>query len=124
MRLAYDSSDAGAGGAADNGSLEAVTEECAEYGSARSPDQGSFAWTDAALVAVTVVVPAVMVLIVVVPPVVIVVSAVVAVGVAVLPASAAAANAAVERLVASVIAMVAIIPVLRTSGKDAGGQEQ
>jgi hypothetical protein len=115
MRLAYDSSDAGTGGAADNGSFEAVTEECPEYGSARSPDEGSLARTDTALVAVTVVVPAVVVVLTVV------VSAVVVVGVVVLPTSAAAANAAVERLVASVIAMVAIIPVLRTSGKDAGG---
>ena len=109
MRLAYDSSDARTGDSADNGSFEAVTEDCPEYGSARSPDDGSFAWTNAALVAVTVIVLAV----VVIPTVV--VSAVVVV----LPASAAAANAPVERLVASVIAMV--IPVLRTSGKDAGG---
>jgi hypothetical protein len=65
MRLAYDSSDARTGGAADNGSFEAVTEDCPEYGSASSPDEGSLAWTDAALVAVTVVVLAVAVLAVV-----------------------------------------------------------
>src|SRR5579872_31973 len=133
MLLAYHSSDARTGDTTDNGSFEAVTEDCAKYGSARSPDEGSLAGTDAALIAVTVVILAVVVLAAVVPAVVVlavvvlavvvpavVVPAIVAAGVVVLPTSAAAANAPVERLVVSVIAMV--IPVLRTSGKDAGGE--
>jgi len=142
MRLADDGADARASGTADNGSFDALAEECAQYGPACPANEGSFAGTDAALVAVIVAVLAVVVLTVVIPAVVVltvlvltvvvltvtvpavVVVVVVVVRVAVLSASAAAANAVVERLVVSVIVVVARIPVLGTSGKNADRQQQ
>src|SRR5579872_4172639 len=101
MRLAYHSSDARTGGTADNGSFETVTEDCAEYGSTRSPDEGSLAWTDTALAAVTVVVLAVVLVLAVGVVLTVVVPVVAVPQAAILPASAAAANTLVERLVAS-----------------------
>jgi hypothetical protein len=50
MRLAYHRSDACAGGATDERTFQAVAEERAECGPARSANKGSLARTNAALV--------------------------------------------------------------------------
>jgi hypothetical protein len=112
VRLAYHGSDACSGRAADNRSLQAVAEERAECGSARSANEGSLARTNAALIGVVAIVVSVVAAIV--TPII--------ATIVVLPASAAVANAVVEPLIVSVVVSIPI-PVLGANGKDAGEQQ-
>jgi hypothetical protein len=118
IRLAYDGSDSRASGTPNNGSFDALAEECAQDGPTCSADEGSFAWTDAALLAVTVIVLTVVVSAVVVSAIVVlavVVSAVVVSAIVVLAVvvSAVVVSAIVVLAVvvsAVVVSRVAVVP--------------
>jgi len=53
--ITYDRADAGSGRSADDGSLEAATEDCAKEGSAARADEGALTWANAALIAAMIV---------------------------------------------------------------------